>query len=113
MLTWFKTEPIDWSDIERLEQRIRDIRRRIRQAKGTQKQFLPPPRMDTQKTIESLRNKSANLRTSLREGKEILPSPSQDQQNFQRKRKETETQKRTAAGATCEDLKTKLLKRKN
>ena len=113
MLTWFKTEPIDWSDIERLEQRIRDIRRRIRQAKGTEKQFLPPPRLDTQKTIESLRNKSANLRTSLGEGKKILPSPSQDQQNFQRKRKETGTQETTAARTTCEDLKRKILKKKN
>ena len=113
MLTWFKTEPIDWSDIERLEQRIRDIRRRIRRAKGTEKQFLPTPRMDTQKTIESLRNKSADLRTSFREGKEILPSPSQDQQSFQGKREETGTQERTKNGATCSDLKRKLLQKKN
>ena len=113
MLTWFKTEPIDWSDIERLEQRIRDIRRRIRRAKGTEKQLLPPQRMDTQTIERSLRNKSADLRASLGKGQEIFSRTSQDQQKFQGKREETGTQKRTAAGATCEDLKTKLLKRKN
>jgi len=113
MLTWFKTEPIDWSDIERLEQRIRDIRRRIRRAKGTEKQLLPPQRMDTQTIERSLRNKSADLRASLGKGQEIFSRTSQGQQKFQGKREETGTQKRTAAGATCEDLKTKLLKRKN
>lgn len=113
MLTWFKTEPIDWSDIERLEQRIRDIRRRIRRAKGTQEQLLPPPRMDTQTIERSLRNKSADLRASLGKRQEILSRTSQGQQKFQGKREETGTQKRTAARDPYADLKTKLLKRKN
>ena len=113
MLTWFKTEPIDWSDIERLEQRIRDIRERIRRAKGTEKQFLPTPRMDTQPFERSLCNQSANLRTSLGKGQEIFSRTSQDQQKFQRKREETGTQERTTAGTTCSDLKRKILKKKN
>lgn len=113
MLTWFKTEPIDWSDIERLEQRIRDIRERIRRAKGTEKQLLPPQGMDTQTFERSLRNKSANLRASLGKRQEILSRTSQDQQKFQRKREETRTQEPAAARDPCADLKRKILKNKN
>ena len=113
MLTWFKTEPIDWGDIERLEQRIRDIRRRIRRAKSTEKQLLPPQRMDKQTIERSLRNKIADLRASFGKGQEIFSRTSQDQQKFQGKREETGTQERTAARTTSEDLKTKLLKKKN
>ena len=113
MLTWFKTEPIDWSDIERLEQRIRDIRRRIRRAKGTQEQLLPPQGMDTQTFERSLRNKSANLRASLGKRQEILSRTSQGQQRFQGKRKETGTQEPAAARDPCADIKRKLLQKKN
>ena len=31
----------DWSEIDRLEQRIRDLRQRIREAKSTQERLFP------------------------------------------------------------------------
>lgn len=75
MLGWFKEEPTDWSDIERLEQRIRDIRDRIRKAKGTQERLLPPSGLDIRvpptSTVEELRLKSLNARASLGEGPKI------------------------------------------
>jgi len=75
MLGWFKQEPIDWSDVDRLEQRIRDIRERIRRAKGPEKPILPSSRMDLQ-TPEQLRQSLAELRRSLGEGSEIPKKPS-------------------------------------
>ena len=69
MFNWLKTKPIDRNDdIERLEQRIRDIRRRIWEARNSQKPVLPTPRMDETKEIERLRIKSADLRRSLTQG---------------------------------------------
>tara|TARA_R100001509_G_scaffold148480_2_gene106400 strand:- start:93 stop:386 length:294 start_codon:yes stop_codon:yes gene_type:complete len=77
MLGWLKEEPTDWSDVERLEQRIRDIRERIRKAKGTQEQLLPPSRLDIRapatSTVEELRLKSFNARASLGEGPKVSP----------------------------------------
>lgn len=71
---WLK-EPTDWSDVERLEQRIRDLRMRIREAKNTQEQFFPSSRMDTRvsatTTVEEIRFKSLNTRASLGEGSEV------------------------------------------
>ncbi len=69
MFNWLKTKPIDRNDdIERLEQRIRDIRRRIWKAQNPQKPVLPTPRMDETKEIQRLRIKSADLRRSLTQG---------------------------------------------
>ncbi len=69
MFNWLKTKPIDRNDdIERLEQRIRDIRRRIWEAQNPQKPVLSTPRLDETKEIERLRIKSADLRRSLTQG---------------------------------------------
>lgn len=69
MFNWLKTKPIDRNDnIERLEQRIRDIRRRIWEARNSQKPVLSTPRLDETKEIERLRIKSADLRRSLTQG---------------------------------------------
>ena len=70
MFNWFKPTPIDRSDIDRLEQRVRDIRGRIWEAQNPQKPVLPTPRMDETKEIQRLRIKSADLRTSLLQGPE-------------------------------------------
>ena len=75
MFKWLKPEPVDWSDVDRLEQRIRDIRERIRRAKGPKKPILPSPRMD-QQTPEKLRQSLVELRRSLGEGSEIPKKPS-------------------------------------
>jgi len=72
MFNWLKPTPIDRNDsIERLEQRIRDIRRRIWEAQNSQKPVLPTPRMDETKEIERLRIKSSDLRRSLTQGPEV------------------------------------------
>ena len=69
MFNWLKSTPIDRNDdIERLEQRIRDIRGRIWKAQHPQRPVLPTPRMDETKEIERLRIKSADLRRSLTQG---------------------------------------------
>ena len=74
MFKWLKPEPVDWSDVDRLEQRIRDIRERIRKAKGPEKSILPSSRMDLQ-TPEQLRQSLVELRRSLGEGSEIPQKP--------------------------------------
>lgn len=78
MFGCFKQEPIDWSDVDRLEQRIRDIRERIRRAKSTEKPVLSPHGMVVQ-TAERLRQSSDELRRSLGEGSEIPQKPSNSQ----------------------------------
>ena len=70
MFGWFKQEPIDWSDVDRLEQRIRDIRERIRRAKSTEKPVLSPHGVVVQ-TAERLRKSSDELRKSLGKRPEI------------------------------------------
>jgi len=81
MFNWLKTKPIDRNDdIERLEQRIRDIRRRIWEARNSQKPVLPTPRMDETKEIERLRIKSADLRRSLTQGPEVSQQSKPDQE---------------------------------
>ena len=74
MFKWLKPEPVDWSDVDRLEQRIRDIRERIRRAKGPEKPILPSSRMDLQ-TPEQLRQSLAELRRSVSQGS-TLPQKS-------------------------------------
>lgn len=72
MFNWLKSTPIDRNDnIERLEQRIRDIRRRIWEAQNPQKPILPTSRVDDTTEIQRLRIKSADLRTSLTQGPEV------------------------------------------
>lgn len=72
MFNWLKSTPIDRNDdIERLEQRIRDIRRRIWEAQNPQKPILPTSRVDDTTEIQRLRIKSADLRTSLLQGPEV------------------------------------------
>ena len=81
MFNWLKTKPIDRNDdIERLEQRIRDIRRRIWEARNSQKPVLPTPRMDETEEIERLRIKSADLRRSLTQGPEVSQQSKSDQE---------------------------------
>lgn len=70
MFNWLKQEPIDWSDIDRLEQRIRNIRERIRKAKSPKEPILPTSRVDLQ-SPEKLRQSLIELRRSVGEGPEI------------------------------------------
>lgn len=71
MFNWLKSTPIDRNDdIERLEQRIRDIRRRIWEAQNPKEPILPTSRMDLQ-TPEKLRQSLIELRRSVGEGPEI------------------------------------------
>ena len=72
MFNWLKSTPIDRNDdIERLEQRIRDIRRRIWEARNPQKPILPTSRTEDTKEIQRLRVKSADIRRSLTQGSEV------------------------------------------
>jgi hypothetical protein len=89
MLKWLREEPPDWSDVERLEQRIRDIRRRIREAKSAKEPVLPSHGVEfrlqaTAKTVEELRLKSLNVRASLGEGPKISKESKVDESEAQR-----------------------------
>ena len=70
---FFKPEQVDWSDIEQLESRIRDIRTRIYREKSTQKPVLPTHRVYSTSTLQDIKNKSNDLRRSLAEGSEVSP----------------------------------------
>jgi hypothetical protein len=74
LLELFKETKPDRSETDRLEQRIRDIRERIRRAKSLQESVFPPSRMDLQ-TAERLRKSSDELRKSPGEGSEIPQKP--------------------------------------
>ena len=81
MFNWLKPTPIDRNDnIERLEQRIRDIRRRIWEARNSQMRVLPIPRMEETKEIERLRIKSSDLRRSLTQGPEVSQQSNPNQE---------------------------------
>ena len=71
MFNWLKPQLVDWSEIERLEQRIRDIRGRIWKAKNPQRPIFPSSRMDATEEIEKIRFKSFELRRSLGKGPTI------------------------------------------
>tara|TARA_B100000575_G_C22849753_1_gene497332 strand:+ start:185 stop:484 length:300 start_codon:yes stop_codon:yes gene_type:complete len=89
MLKWLREEPPDWSDVERLEQRIRDIRRRIREAKSAQEPVLSSHGVEsrlqnTARTVEALRLKSLNARASLEEGPKVSEESRLDGSEAQR-----------------------------
>ena len=89
MLKWLREEPPDWSDVERLEQRIRDIRRRIREAKSAKEPVLPSHGVEsrlqaTSRTVEEIRLKSTNIRGSIEEGSEVSKESLHDESEAQR-----------------------------
>ena len=75
---------IDWSEIDRLEQRICDLRRRIREAKSTQERFFPTQRIHDKKPFDLFPNKSNDPTTSMGEGSTL----SQSQRSYKRKTKQ-------------------------
>ena len=58
----------DWSEIDRLEQRIRDLRRRIREAKNTQERLFPVQGPYDKKPFNLFPNKVNDSTTSMGEG---------------------------------------------
>ena len=89
MLKWFREEQPDWSDVERLEQRIRDIRRRIREAKSAKEpvfssQGVESRLQNTARTVEELRLKSLNARASLEERPKVSEESRLDGSEAQR-----------------------------
>lgn len=64
----------DWSDVERLEQRIRDLRMRIRKAKNTQEQFFPVQGPYDKKPFNLFPNKVNDSTTSMGEGSTLSQS---------------------------------------
>ena len=75
---------IDWSEIDRLEQRICDLRRRIREAKSTQERFFPTQRIHDKKPFDLFPNKSNDATTSMGEGSTL----SQSQRSYKRETKQ-------------------------
>ena len=61
----------DWSDIDRLEQRICDLRRRIREAKSTQERFFPTQRIHDKKPFNLFPNKSNDAKTGMGKGSTV------------------------------------------
>ena len=61
----------DWSDIDRLEQRICDLRRRIREAKSTQERFFPTQRIYDKKPFNLVPNKSNDAKTGMGKGSTV------------------------------------------
>lgn len=55
----------DWSDIDRLEQRICDLRRRIREAKSTQERFFSTQRIHDKKPFNLFPDKSNDAKTGM------------------------------------------------
>jgi len=89
MLKWLREETPDWSDVERLEQRIRDIRRRIREAQSAKEPILPAHRVEsrlqaTSRTVEEIRLKSLNIRAGIGEGPKIPEESQVDESEAQR-----------------------------
>ena len=86
MIRWlsniFITPTTDWSDIERLEQRIRDLRRRIREAKNSKKSVFSFQR--TYNSTSTLpRNQSNDNSTSSREGPQVEEESRQNKREKQ------------------------------
>lgn len=75
IISLFEEVEPDRSETDRLEQRLRDIRERIRRAKGLQESVFPTPRMESQ-TAETIRKSTDDLRRSLGQGSEIPQKPS-------------------------------------
>ena len=92
----------DWSDVERLEQRIRDIRERIRKAKSTQERFFPVQGPHDKKPYDLFLDKSNDPKRSMGEGSTL----SQSQRNYERETKQE------ARLNEMNKLREKLLKRK-
>jgi len=76
----FEPEQVDWSDVEQLESRIRDIRVRIYREKSAQKPVLPAQRVYSSSTLQVIKNKSNDIRRSLDERSAI---PQQSEQRPQ------------------------------
>ena len=82
MIRWlsniFITPTTDWSDIERLEQRIRDLRRRIREAKNSKKSVFSFQR--TYNSTSTLpRNQSDDPGAGGREESPVAKKPGQNE----------------------------------
>ena len=92
----------DWSEIDRLEQRICDLRRRIREAKSTQERFFPTQRIHDKKPFDLFPNKSNDAKRSMGEGSTL----SQSQRNYERETKQE------ARLNEMNELRAKMLKRK-
>ena len=58
----------DWSEIDRLEQRIRDLRQRIRKAKSTQERLFPVQRTHNEKPFNLWPEQSDDRKGSRGEG---------------------------------------------
>ena len=91
----------DWSEIDRLEQRICDLRRRIREAKSTQERLFPTQRIHDKKPFNLFPEQSNDTSGSMGEGSTL----SQSKRNYERKTQE-ETKLRE-----MNELRAKLLKR--
>ena len=74
IISLFQEVEPDRSETDRLEQRIRDIRERIRRAKSIQESVFPTPRMESQ-TAETIRKSSDDLRRSLGKGSKVSQQP--------------------------------------
>jgi len=83
----FEPEQVDWSDVEQLESRIRNIRTRIYREKSTQKPVLPTHRVYPTSTLQDIKNKSNDLRRSLEEGSIVPQQPEQRHQTQAEKMK--------------------------
>ena len=86
MIRWlsniFITPTTDWSDIERLEQRIRDLRRRIWEAKNSKKSVFSFQR--TYNSTSTLpRNQSNDNSTSSGEGSQVEEESRQNKREKQ------------------------------
>jgi len=64
----------DWSEIDRLEQRIRDLRQRIREAKSTQERLFPVQGTHNKKPFDLFPNKSNDRTTSRGKGSTLSKS---------------------------------------
>ena len=86
MIRWlnniFITPTTDWSDIERLEQRIRDLRRRIWEAKNTKKSVFSFQRTyNSASTLQG--NQSDDPGTGGREESKVATKPRQNEREMQ------------------------------
>ena len=79
-MKWIKEiinpEPTDWSELDRLEQRIRDIRERIGKAKSAQESVFSAQRFLVQETnVERLKKQTADIRASLEKRSKVPEKP--------------------------------------
>ena len=90
----------DWSEIDRLEQRIRDLRRRIREAKSTQERLFPTQGIHDKKPFNLFPDKGNDPTTGIREGSTL----SQSQRNDERE----DNEKAKARAKEMSDLRAKM-----